>query len=89
MANCASLTGYAAAGNGADDIELLSGLSQSQRLTNDQLQSIQTKVVINASVVDGDVAAAGVYTNSCYGVLSSACAVEIFDLRFVHVQAPP
>ena len=56
MTDRTSLTGNTAACNSADNIHLVHIFCQIQRLTNDQLQSIQTKVVINASAVDGDCA---------------------------------
>ena len=54
VTDCASLTGNAAAGYGADNVQLVGVFRQSQRLTNDQLQGLQTKVFVDASAIDGD-----------------------------------
>ena len=54
MTDCTSLAGEAAAGYSANDVKLLSGLSSFQRLTNDQLQGVQTEVVVEGTIVDGD-----------------------------------
>ena len=83
MTDCASLTGNAAAGYGADNVQLVGVFRQSQRLTNDQLQGLQTKVFVNASAIDGDSSGTGIQANSCNRILTSAGAIVIFYLRFV------
>ena len=50
-----SLTGYAAALYSADHVELFEGISQCQRLTNDELESLKTEVIVDASAVDSNV----------------------------------
>ena len=85
MTDCTSLAGKAAASYSANDVKLLSGLGSFQRLTNDQLQGVQTKVVVEGTIVDGDfTSTARNQTNSCNRGLSSAGAVEICFLRCVH-----
>ena len=85
VADSASLTGNTAAGNADDDIVLALQAQQDQRRTDDQLQGLQTKVVIDITIVDGDLASAGVNTNAGNGILTTTSAVEIrfgFVLRF-------
>ncbi len=48
MTDCTSLAGEAAADNGALDVELIGGVGSLQRLTNDQLQGLETEVVVDA-----------------------------------------
>ena len=66
-----SLAGNAAACNGADDIKAASGFNQLQGLADDELQSLQAKVIVNIAAIDGDRAGAGVNTDTGNGILSS------------------
>ena len=84
MTDGTCLAGHAAALYSADDVELLSGIGQCKRLTNDELQGLQTKVVINASAVDRDGAVARNQSYSGNRMLSSAGTVVVCYLRFVH-----
>ena len=43
MADSAGLTGYAAAGDGDDNVNLAQQIRGDQRLTDDQLQGVQTE----------------------------------------------
>ena len=52
MSDRTSLAGVSATANVNQNVELLSSLSSCQRLTNDNLQSLQTEVLINASLID-------------------------------------
>ena len=61
---------------------------QDQRRTDDQLQGLQTKVVVDVTIVDGDLAGAGVNANAGNGILTTTSAVEI-RFGFVHVRLPP
>ena len=89
MTDSAGLTGYAAAGYGADDVELTGGAGQLHRLTNDELQGVKTEVIVDVTIVDGDFAGTVcVYANTSNGALSSTGAVEIRN-RIVHYQLPP
>ena len=88
MADCACLTGNAAACNGSNDVELLNGVCEGQGLTNDQLEGLQTEIIINGTAVYSDGAASGIYSNSCDRVLSSAGAIVI-RLRIVPCSGPP
>ena len=71
------LTGEAAAANVCNDIELAGGLGYAEGLVNDILKSFKTKIVVYVSAVDGNNAGTGIKTNSSYGLLSTACSVEI------------
>ena len=88
MTDRTSLTGDTAAGNCADNVQLVHVVSQIQRLTNDQLQSIQTEVFVNASAVDRDAAVARIQTNSCNRVLTSAGTIIVFTLDSYIFSAP-
>ena len=59
VTDSASLTGNTAAGNADDDVILALQAQQDQRRTDDQLQGLQTKVVVDVTIVDGDLAGAG------------------------------
>ena len=54
MTDSARLTGNTAARNCADDIELLNRIGKSERLTNYQLKSVQTEIVVYSSAVDSE-----------------------------------
>ena len=58
MTDCASLAGEAAAGYGALYVELALGAGYFERLTDDQLQGLQTEVVVDGAVVDLDLTGA-------------------------------
>ena len=88
MADSASLAGNTAAGNADDDIVLALQAQQDQRRTDDQLQGLQTEVVVDITIVDGDLAGAGVNANAGNGILTTTSAVEI-RLGFVHIRLPP
>ena len=57
----AGLAGHAAAGHGGCDVELAQGIGRREGLTNDELQGLETKVVIQRTAVDGDAAAGGTF----------------------------
>ena len=82
MADRACLTGYTAAVNAANDIELAGRFSKVEGLTNDELKGFKTEIIVYISVIDRDLARAGVYANARNGALSSSRAVEI-RIRFV------
>ena len=88
MADCASLTGNTAAGNADDDVILALKAQQDQRRADDQLQGLQTEVAVDVTVVDGDLAGAGVNANAGNGILTTTSAVEI-RFGFLHIQLPP
>ena len=88
VADSASLTGNTAAGNADDDVVLALQAQQDQRRTDDQLQGLQTKVVVDITIVDGDLASAGVNANAGNGILTTTSAVEI-RFGFVLVRLPP
>ncbi len=88
MADSASLTGNTAAGNADDDVILALQAQQDQRRTDDQLQGLQTEVVVDITIVDGDLTGAGVNANAGNGILTTTSAVEI-RFGFVHIRLPP
>ena len=88
MTDSASLTGNTAAGNADDDVVLALQAQQDQRRTDDQLQGLQTEVVVDITIVDGDLTGAGVNANAGNGILTTTSAVEI-RLGFVHIRLPP
>ena len=51
MADSACLTGNAAACNGSNDVKLLDGVCEGQGLTNDQLEGLQTEIVVDGTAV--------------------------------------
>ena len=88
VADSASLTGNTAAGNADDDVILALEAQQDQRRADDQLQGLQTEVVVDITIVDGDLTGAGVNANAGNGILTTTSAVEI-RFGFVHVRLPP
>ena len=88
VADSASLTGNTAAGNADDDVILALQAQQDQRRTNDQLQGLQTEVVVDITIVDGDLTGAGVNANAGNGILTTTSALEI-RFGFVHIRLPP
>ena len=83
VADRASLTGNAAAGDGADDVKLAEGIGEGHRLTDDQLEGLKAEIVIDVSAVHSDIAGAGVNSYAGNRMLSAACAVEI-RLALIH-----
>ena len=65
MTDSTGLTGNAAAGYTANDIELFGGFGKCERLTNDELEGFKTEIIVNVSAVDRDFAGACIYANSC------------------------
>ena len=88
MADSASLTGNTAAGNADDDVILALEAQQDQRRADDQLQGLQTEVVVDVTVIDGDLASALINANAGNGILTTTSAVEI-RFGFVDVRLPP
>ena len=78
------LTGEAATVYVSNDVELAFSLGNAEGLVYDELEGLKTKVIVNVSAVDGDSTGTGVETNSCYRLLSSACAVEIGLCTSIH-----
>ena len=73
----ACLTGYTAAYDVANDIKLAHVAGEFQGLTNDELEGLKTKILVDILLVDGYNTRAGYYAYACNGLLSSSCAVEI------------
>ena len=88
MADCTGLSRYAAACHTADNVELLVGLGEHQRLTHDQLEGLETEIIVDVTIVDRHLAGALVQAHTGDGALSSASSVKI--RRFlVHSSVPP
>ncbi len=64
MTDCTSLTGYAAAGNAADNVELAEAVGEVERLTNNEFQRFKAEIIVNVSAVDGDIAVASAKTRT-------------------------
>src|SRR5699024_2973800 len=88
VADGAGLAGNAAAGHADHHVELILDAQQDQRSADDQLQGLQAEVVVQITVVDGDLAGAGVHANAGNGILTTTSAVEI-RFGFVHIRLPP
>ena len=82
----AGLAGDAAAGDGADDVHLAHHVGGDQGLTDQELQGVQAKVIIDVPAVDDDGAGSILIdTNPGDGGLPPTGAVGILSLAFVHV----
>ena len=85
MTDGTCLAGYTAADNVANDVELAHVTGELQGLTDDELQGLETEVIVDVSLIDGDNAGTGINTNTSDGLLSSAGAVEIrFRTSVIH-----
>ena len=75
MTDGAGLAGVAAAGNADDDVKAAEGLSEGEGLANDGLEGLETEVLIQGTLIDGDIAFAGDQTNTGDRLFPSAdCA---------------
>ena len=77
VADSACLTGYTATVYTAYDVELFCSVCESERLTNDELECVKTKVIVNISIVDCDFTCTCIYTYTSNRLLASACSIEI------------
>ena len=85
MTDGACLTGHAAAGDSDNQVNLAQHVGSDQRLTNQQLQGLQTEVIVDVTAVDGDgTGAAFINTDSGDGGLPTAGALLILSLALVH-----
>ncbi len=64
VADSASLAGSTAADNVNHDVELAIGVGQSQRAADHQLQGFQAEVIVDITIVDGNLAGAIVDTGA-------------------------
>ena len=90
VADSAGLTGHAAACDGDNNVNLANQVSSDQGLTDDQLQGLQTKVIVDIAAVDDDgTGAVLVNANTGNGGLTAAGAVVILLLALVQNRLPP
>ncbi len=90
MADSASLSGEAAALNGALHVELTGGARSLERLTAYHFQCLKAEVVIDSTIVYLDIAgAARIQTHTRNGGFPSARAVELSLFRCIHQLIPP
>ena len=90
VADGAGLAGDAAAGDGGDDVHLAQLLGGDQGLADQQLQGLQTEVIVDVTAVDGDGAGAVLeQMDAGHGGLPAAGAIEIRLLALIHDLNPP
>ena len=90
MTQSAGLTGHAAAGDGSHDVHLAGVAGSLQGLTDDHLQGLQAKVLVNVTAIDGDGAGAvGEQMDAGHRGLTAAGAIQIRLLRLIHSLTPP
>ena len=77
VTDCTRLTGHAAAVNVDDDVEFVGCGNCFERLVDDESHRVKREVILECSLVDGDVAFTGDKTDSCDGSLSSAGAAVL------------
>ena len=88
MPDRAGRTGHAAAGDGGFHVKLLGRLGGGERLTDDELQSLETEVLVQRAAVDGDAAAAvGDEVDTGGGGFPTAGAVSVGTLALLGSQA--
>ena len=86
VTDCTCLAGDTATGNVGDDVKLAGSAGYAEGLVNDELQGLETEVLIDGTAVDGDLAGAGVNTDTSDGLLSAAGAVEVGLCTGVHIH---
>ena len=90
VTDSAGLAGHTAAGDGGLDVHLAQGIGGGQRLTHDELQGLQAKVIVDVPAVDGDSAGAvGEEMHAGHGGLPAAGAIQIRLLALIHSFVPP
>ena len=90
MTDGAGLAGNAAAEDGNYNVEAAGGSGELQGLTDDELKGIETEIIVDVTVVDGDLTGSvGEEANSCDGGLSAAGAVEVRLFGLIHYPLPP
>ena len=90
VTDSAGLAGNAAACDGDNHVNLANQVGSNQGLVHDQLQGLQTEVVVDVAAVDDDGAGAVlVDANACNRGLTTAGAVELLLLALVHSKLPP
>ena len=89
VTDSACLAGEAAAAYVNNYVELANGVGNTEGLIYNVLHGLKTEVLIDTSAVDGNNTGTGIETNSGYGLLSSACAVEIGLCTSIHYTFPP
>ena len=89
MTDSACLTGYAAARNGCFDIVFACKSRGFEGLTDNELKSFETEIVVNISAVDSYFAGTLINANAGNGMFLSACSVEIRSFGLVHQFRPP
>ena len=66
MTDSTGLTGVAAAVNVHEDVEFINCIGSSKGLTNGNLKGFKAEILVNASLVDGEVACSGYQIYSGY-----------------------
>ena len=75
MTDRTGLTAYATANDGNEDVELLDGLGQLERLTHDHASGFTTEELIETTVVDGNLASTRTQEDASGSGLTTASAV--------------
>ena len=86
VTDSACLTGKTAAVYVCDDIELTSSAGNTEGLVNDELEGLETEILVDVLLIDGDNACAGNYANTGNTLLSSTCAVEVGLRTCIHLR---
>ena len=77
MTDCTCLTGDTAAVYVSYDVELANSTGCAEGLVDDELESLESKVLVNVLAIDGYIAVTGVNSYASNGFLSSTCSVEV------------
>src|SRR5690606_13715205 len=88
QADRTGLAGGAAAAGGDDDVELVAGLGQLQRLAHDHARGLTAEELVQRTAVDGDVAAALAQEHAGGGGLATAGAVVLRGSHRVCLRFP-
>jgi len=90
VTDSAGLAGNTAACDGNNNVNLTDHVGGNQGLTDNQLQGIQTKIIVDVAAIDDDrTCAVLVDANTCNRGLTAAGAIVILLLALVHNCLPP
>lgn len=70
----ASLSGFTAAADVDDDVEIVGEVDELERLTQNHAKRRTVEILVDALLVDGNIAFAGTEVNARYGAFTTTCS---------------
>ena len=84
MADSTRLTADTATADGSHDIKLTDRAGNAEGLVDNQLQGLQSEILVDGAPVDGDLTVSGVQTNAGDGLLATTGTVEVGLCTCIH-----